>query len=709
MADGNGSTSIHNGDDAVSSMTPFIVASGVATVALGAASLFVLNKINRKYEDDVVGKEDECETSEQEPLDRTQYPSGYLNIFFGSQTGTAQEFGKELQSEAAEYGFMPRLIDLEDVPMGEGGETESFVKFLSAGLEGAVVGERAKSVFLVATYGEGEATDNARMFVEHLKGLYSSRDENSSVNSFLEFLDFSVFGLGNTEYEHFNAMGKLFNKLLPKFGAHRVAELGLGNDEDDIEGDFQSWKDEKFWPAMKKQYSARSTPAKTPSANGHTNALPKCKYDVEYIEKVNGKIIRPDIVDQEDINSFTRHYFTSVDCPVKVVRELRNESDEGSTVHIEIDISDDSGKRVFDYVTADNLAVLPVNNDSDVRKVAGALGYNLDDVFRLRPSPKNEKQFKHIFPTPCSIRECLERYCDLTMAPRRSELKALAQYAQDPMDKKALLRMASKEGKKEYKEKIVDAHLGLADILTSYCKSIRMPLEHFIDICPRLLPRYYTISSSSSVHPNSVHITVAVLEKSRLDGSAYRGVCSSHLASIVPSGKSTCRVFCRDSTFRLPEDPSNPIIMVGPGTGIAPMRALLQERSYQRNTLKKNVGDSILYFGCKNRNQDYIYADELESFVKEGTLSSLYLAFSREKNDKVYVQHLLKENAENTWKLINDENASVYVCGGTKMGQDVVQTLKAIFRDIGKKSEDEAHSYLKKLEEQKRLVQELWS
>ena len=190
MADGNGSTSIHNGDDAASSMTPFIVASGVATVVLGAASLFVLNKVNRKREDDVVGEEDECEASEKKPLDHTQYPNGYLNIFFGSQTGTAQEFGKELQSEAAEYGFMPRLIDLEDVPMGDEGETESFVKFLSAGLEDAVGGERAKSVFLVATYGEGEATDNARMFVEHLKGLYSSRDENSSVNSFLEFLDF---------------------------------------------------------------------------------------------------------------------------------------------------------------------------------------------------------------------------------------------------------------------------------------------------------------------------------------------------------------------------------------------------------------------------------------------------------------------------------------------------------------------------------------
>ena len=151
-------------------------------------------------------------------------------------------------------------------------------------------------------------------------------------------------------------------------------------------------------------------------------------------------------------------------------------------------------------------------HDGVVGAVAGALGYDLDAVFRLRPAPDHEHKHAALFPTPCTVRECLARYCDLTQAPRRSDLKLLASYATDPLDRSALLRMSSKEGKAEYREKIVSAHIGVGDIVARLCRSIEMPLEHFIAACPRLLPRYYTISSSSSMHPDSIHITVSVVK-----------------------------------------------------------------------------------------------------------------------------------------------------------------------------------------------------
>jgi len=308
---------------------------------------------------------------------------------------------------------------------------------------------------------------------------------------------------------------------------------------------------------------------------------------------------------------------------------------------------------------------------------------------------------------PISVRDCLTRYCDLTSAPLRSDLKLLAAYASDPTDQKAIARMSSKEGKAEYREKILDDHVGLVDLLKR-CPSIKMPLEHLLSYCSLLPPRFYTISSSSSVYPDSVHLTVAVTKYERKDNSVFNGVCSTHIANCKP-GTSTLRVFNRPSTFRLPKDTTRPIILIGPGTGIAPMRALLQERSYQRTKLGKEVGPNILYFGCKKASQDYLYESELKAFQEAGDLAKLYLAFSREQEEKVYVQHLLSKNAEESWKLVSDDGAYLYVCGGVKMGHAVSEVLEAIFASRGNMSVESAKAYLSKLTDEGRYVQELWS
>jgi NADPH-ferrihemoprotein reductase len=266
--------------------------------------------------------------------------------------------------------------------------------------------------------------------------------------------------------------------------------------------------------------------------------------------------------------------------------------------------------------------------------------------------------------------------------------------------------MSSKEGKAEYKEKIVEAHVGIADIVTRLCTSIVCPLGHFIMVCPRLQPRYYTISSSSTVHPKTIHITLAVLETEMKDGKVFKGLCSDYLSGLKKGDM--VRAFVRDSTFRLPKQVERPVIMFGPGTGIAPMRAILQEKSHGRQ-MGMGHGASILYFGCKDRSMDYIYRDELESFSDEGTLTELHLAFSREQAHKVYVQHLLKEKSKETWKLIHDEKASIFVCGAVKMGADVDHTLQDIISEHGGMSRDKAKAYLDKLAVAGRFVQELWS
>ena len=624
-------------------------------------------------------------------FDRAQYPGGHVSIYFGSQTGTAETFAHQLEREGAEHGFLVHVVDLEDTEIDQ---------LLSEERRDDAV---SKAVFLCATYGEGEPTDNSAAFLMDLKsrtGLTVGIEEEKKeaepvvVEPCLAGLDYCVFGLGNTQYEHYNAMGKFFDVTVEKLGGNRIAQIGLGDDDTDLEEDFEKWKDKVMWPTLKKMYIKEGTVV----ARKVVPSLPKTPYEVEFV-----KASTPEKLSHDEIHSSSRHYFTSVDCPVSVNRELRKSADPGSTVHVEIDVSK---AKEFSYHTADNLGVMPVNSTDVVEAVAKSLSYDLDAVFSVKAAP-NQEWHGAPFPMPVTVRECLSRYCDLTCAPRRSELKLLAAYAKDPTDKKALLRMSSKEGKSEYREKIMDAHVGLVDLLRR-CPSIEAPLEHFLSFCPRMLPRYYTISSSSSLHPKSVHLTVAVTETQKKDGSVFKGVCSSHLADVA-AGKSTVRVFNRESTFRLPKDSSKPIVMVGPGTGVAPMRALLQERAYQRDVNKQKLGTNVLYFGCKKASMDYLYEDEMAMFQSDGVLNKLYVAYSREQSEKVYVQHLLAKNAEETWELVNGQGAYIYVCGGVKMGGDVADALRKICVSEGKLSTDSAKQYMDKLASEGRFVQELWA
>jgi len=380
-------------------------------------------------------------------------------------------------------------------------------------------------------------------------------------------------------------------------------------------------------------------------------------------------------------------------------------------VHVEIDIS----KSKINYQTADNLGVLPCNASEVVESVAQSLGYtqDLDKVFSLVTGTNldGEPHEWHglPFPTPITLRECLTRYLDLTSAPRRSDLKLLSSYAKDAVDRKALQRLSSKEGKQEYKEKIVEAKVGLVQLL-KLCPSLEIPLEHLIgNVCRFQLPRFYTIASCHKVHPKSIHLTVAITKEQRQDGSLFEGVCSTHISKGL---NESLRVFVRPSTFRLPKEISTPVVMIGPGTGIAPMRAFLQDRKHQFE--QENIGsmNNVLYFGCKKEEMDYIYRDELEGYQADGTLTDLHLAFSRKNpKQKEYVQHLLQKNAASTHSLLVEQGAYVFVCGGVKMGHDVTEALKEILVEgsQGSMTHESASEYLSKLSSEGRFVQELWS
>lgn len=229
----------------------------------------------------------------------------------------------------------------------------------------------------------------------------------------------------------------------------------------------------------------------------------------------------------------------------------------------------------------------------------------------------------------------------------------------------------------------------------------------FGSIAPHLQPRFYSISSSPQQHPSAIHITCAVVDEVMPSGRRHLGVASTWLAHAKRGA--SLPVFVRASTFRLPHDPATPIVMVGPGTGLAPFRGFLQDRAA---AAKRGVrfGPTHLFFGCRNRRHDFIYEEELEGFVASGALSQLHAAFSRDGPTKDYVQHHIEAHATEVWDLLCAARGGVlYVCGDAKnMAKDVHRTLHDVVQKATGCDDAAAEAAVKGLSESGRYLKDVW-
>jgi NADPH-ferrihemoprotein reductase len=306
----------------------------------------------------------------------------------------------------------------------------------------------------------------------------------------------------------------------------------------------------------------------------------------------------------------------------------------------------------------------------------------------------------------------LTHYVEITALPRTHIIKELAEYCSDEKDKEFLRHMASTtpEGKAQYQKWVHESCRNIVHILEDV-PSCKPPLDHICELLPRLQPRYYSISSSSKLHPTTVHITAVLVQYETPTGRTNNGVCTTYLKLKQPSdGESVPRapIFIRKSQFRLPMKTETPIIMIGPGTGLAPFRGFIQERDLAKKD-GKVVGDTILYFGCRKKSEDYIYQEELEGYEQNGSLK-LRLAFSRDQPHKIYVTHLLQEDSDKLWEVIGEKKGHVYICGDAKnMATDVRNILLNVIKAKGNMTDTEAQQYIKKMETQKRYSADVWS
>lgn len=615
------------------------------------------------------------------------------------------------------------------------------------------VAEDALVVFCMATYGEGEPTDNAVGFMEFL----GSDDIAFSNGSSLDNLKYVVFGLGNSTYEHFCAIGRKVDETLSKMGAQRVGERGEGDDDKSMEEDYLAWKD-GMWEAVQ-QAMGWDEGAGGDMADFEVREIDDG--DVDDAKIYRGELSQRALTGSRGIFDAKNPYAA----PLIASKELFEDGDR-NCVFAEFDIKD-TGIR---YQTGDHVGVWPLNPDAEVERFLRVIGIadkrdQVIDVKSLDPALA-----KVPFPVPTTYDTVLRHYLDISQHASRQTVGSFAKFAPTDEARKMCERLGAD---KDYFHEQVGVHcLKLAEVLlmaagddlhadphTASYTVWAIPFDRIISGIPRLQPRYYSISSSPKLHPDSVHVTAVVLKykphsssKKHVygvgtnyllnlkDASAKEGVGANERGTdgtVIdhtpiyklegPRGKYrkdggllAAPIHIRRSTFRLPTSPKIPVVMIGPGTGVAPFRGFIQERvALARKAKDKDGPDALkewgtidLFYGCRRAEWDFLYRDEWESYAQElDGKFRLHVAFSREPNKpKTYVQQLIKEQEPALAEALVAKKGYCYICGDAKhMAREVEGLLEDILGRAKGGSHEDGVKELKLMKDRNRLLLDVWS
>jgi cytochrome P450/NADPH-cytochrome P450 reductase len=576
-------------------------------------------------------------------------------VLYGSNLGTAEELATRVADLAEVNGFATRLGALDD-----------YVGKLPQ--EGGVL-------IFCASY-NGAAPDNATQFVKWLEGDIP-KDGFAKVR-------YAVFGCGNSDWAAtYQSVPRIIDEQLAAHGARGVYGRGEGDARSDLDGHFEKWF-ASLGPAAAKEFGLAS--------NITRSADDAPLYSIEPVapSAVNVLVAQGGVAPMK----------------VSVNSELQNKSganaSDRSTRHIEVQLPPGIAYRVGDH-----LSVVPRNDPTLVDSVARRFGFLPADQIRLQVAEGRRAQLP--VGDAVSVGRLLTEFVELQQIATRKQIQIMSEHTRCPVTKPKLLAYVGDDAAsaERYRSDVLTKRKSVFDLLEEH-PACELPFHAYLEMLSLLAPRYYSISSSPSIDPARCSITVGVVEAPASSGrGVYKGVCSNYLSGRRVGDNIHATVRETKAGFCLPDDPAVPVIMIGPGTGLAPFRGFLQERAHRKAQGAK-LGPAMLFFGCRHPDQDFLYADELKAFAADG-IAELHTAFSRADGPKTYVQHQVAAQKERVWNLI-EQGAIVYVCGdGGKMEPDVKAALVAIYREKSGADAEAGLRWIDDLGTKNRYVLDVWA
>ncbi|MGF1530465.1 MAG: sulfite reductase flavoprotein subunit alpha [Puniceicoccaceae bacterium] len=364
-------------------------------------------------------------------------------------------------------------------------------------------------------------------------------------------------------------------------------------------------------------------------------------------------------------------------------RKLNREGSAKDTRHFVVDLTG-SG---LTYTCGDSIGILPENSPHSVEALITAGGFDPEELVTV---PKVEE--------PVSLREALTRYLAIA-APSKKALQTFLDTTSSESEKEFLTDLLAKENAETTKLYLENREY--LDLFIEF-PGVRLSGVQLVALLRRLVPRLYSIASSPMLYPDEVHLTVAVV-RYETNGKSREGVASTWLSDRVTLDDPRVPVFISNSHFGIPADPQTDLIMVGPGTGVAPFRSFIQEQKARQGT-----GRCWLFFGDQHQVSDFLYEEEFAAALSDGSLHRLDTAFSRDQEQKVYVQDRMRENGRELWEWL-EKGASFFVCGdASRMARDVDTALHQIVAEHGNLTPEEAGAYVKKLRSDKRYQKDVY-
>ncbi|KAG8879805.1 hypothetical protein FRB97_001375 [Tulasnella sp. 331] len=559
-----------------------------------------------------------------------------LHVLYGSNSGTCEAFARQFLAESTRHGCKGTIGHLNEYPSG--------------GLpkDGPVV-------IVTASY-EGQPTDDACHFVEWLKTADAASCKGVS---------YAVFGCGHPDWATtFMAIPTLLDERLSACSGTRLVDRGLGNAAGpNLPGEFEEWS-KKFWTIM--------------SDSGRIGSQPE-ESSLQLSARVDSSY-RTTVLRNKHLSAakvLSTKVLTKDGAPIKR--------------HIEIDLGEEATYRAGDY-----LAILPANPMDTVTRAIRRLGLHADDVVELTSSGDSSESTLPIG-KQMSAFDMLAGFVELDQPATLKNVRFLANLVKDDESEKAALdRLMTTE---VYEEEVGKSRISLLRLMEDH-PSIKVPLAPFLQELLPIRVRQYSISSSPLWKPNVVTLTVGILDAPHLSGKGrYVGLASSFLDRL--SQGSLIRVTIKPShvAFHLPPDPSVPILMFGAGTGVAPFRGFVQERAIQK-AAGRAVGPALLFYGCRAKEEDLLYDEEMEAWAAEGVVSVRH-AFSKkpeESSDCKYVQDRLYHDREEVRTLFDQAGARVYICGSPSMARGIEEVCIKIASEAAGKSEEEAKAWFKRIQ-----------